>query len=98
LCIGRNEHSVVFEEHEHADVNTARNNMRAAVIHIIAEAAESLSRNLSPVPSQCRASVPLCEQPALGVLVHQSVLLVILIAVNEVGGSSGGLQLSFLVR
>jgi hypothetical protein len=51
LCIGRNEHSVVFEKHEHADVNTARNNMRAAVIHIIAEAAESFSRNLSPVPS-----------------------------------------------
>ena len=38
--------------------------MRVAVIHIIAEAAESFSRNLS--------RVPLCQQLAPGILVHQS--------------------------
>jgi cation diffusion facilitator family transporter len=41
--IGDGEHSVVFEEHEHAPGSTQRdNNMRAAVIHVIADAAVSV--------------------------------------------------------
>lgn len=40
LRIGREEHSVVFEEQEHADGRTqCYNNTRAAVIHVIADAA-----------------------------------------------------------
>jgi cation diffusion facilitator family transporter len=36
-------HTVAFEEHEHADASTHRdNNMRAAVIHVIADAAVSV--------------------------------------------------------
>jgi cation diffusion facilitator family transporter len=43
LRIGRDEHSVVFEEHEHAHGRAQRdNNMRAAVIHVIADAAVSV--------------------------------------------------------
>jgi cation diffusion facilitator family transporter len=43
LRIGRNEHSVVFEEHEHPHGRAQRdNNMRAAVIHVIADAAVSV--------------------------------------------------------
>jgi hypothetical protein len=43
LRIGRDEHSVVFEEHEHAHGKAQRdNNMRAAVIHVIADAAVSM--------------------------------------------------------
>jgi cation diffusion facilitator family transporter len=43
LGIGRDEHSVVFEEHEHAHRRAQRdNNMRAAVIHVIADAAVSV--------------------------------------------------------
>jgi cation diffusion facilitator family transporter len=43
LRIGRDEHSVVFEEHEHAPGRAQRdNNMRAAVIHVIADAAVSV--------------------------------------------------------
>ena len=42
--------------------------MRAAVTHIIADAAELFSRSLA----LCRAPVPLCEQLALGILVQQS--------------------------
>jgi Co/Zn/Cd efflux system component len=38
--IGSDQHSVVFEEHEHAHGRAQRdNNMRAAVIHVIADAA-----------------------------------------------------------
>jgi cation diffusion facilitator family transporter len=41
--IGGQDHPVVFEEHEHAHGSTARdNNMRAAVIHVIADAAVSV--------------------------------------------------------
>jgi len=41
--IGEQNYPVVFEEHEHAHGSTARdNNMRAAVIHVIADAAVSL--------------------------------------------------------
>ena len=41
--IGENDHVVVFEEHEHAQGAAARdNNMRAAVIHVIADAAVSV--------------------------------------------------------
>jgi cation diffusion facilitator family transporter len=41
--IGDDEHSIVFEEHEHAHASTRRdNNMRAAVIHVIADAAVSV--------------------------------------------------------
>ena len=41
--IADDEHSVVFEEHEHAHSNAHRdNNMRAAVIHVIADAAVSV--------------------------------------------------------
>jgi cation diffusion facilitator family transporter len=41
--IGSDEHSVVFEEHEHAHGRAQRdNNMRAAVIHVIADAAVSM--------------------------------------------------------
>jgi cation diffusion facilitator family transporter len=41
--IGEQNYSVVFEEHEHAHGSTARdNNMRAAVIHVIADAAVSV--------------------------------------------------------
>lgn len=37
------EHAVPFEEHEHADARTGRdNNMRAAVVHIVADAAVSV--------------------------------------------------------
>jgi cation diffusion facilitator family transporter len=40
---GSDEHSVVFEEHEHEHGRTQRdNNMRAAVIHVIADAAVSM--------------------------------------------------------
>jgi cation diffusion facilitator family transporter len=43
LRIGREEHSVVFEEHQHAHGRAQRdNNMRAAVIHVIADAAVSV--------------------------------------------------------
>src|SRR3984893_18283524 len=43
LRIGRDEHSVAFEEHEHAHGRAQRdNNMRAAVIHVIADAAVSV--------------------------------------------------------
>jgi cation diffusion facilitator family transporter len=43
LRIGRDEHSVVFEEHEHAHGRAQRdNNMRAAVIHVFADAAVSV--------------------------------------------------------
>jgi cation diffusion facilitator family transporter len=43
VCIGSDEHSVVFEEHEHAPGTAQRdNNMRAAVIHVIADAAVSV--------------------------------------------------------
>jgi hypothetical protein len=38
LRIGRDEHSVVFEEHQHAHGRAQRdNNIRAAVIHVIAD-------------------------------------------------------------
>jgi cation diffusion facilitator family transporter len=41
--IGEQNHPVVFEEHEHAQGSTARdNNMRAAVIHVMADAAVSV--------------------------------------------------------
>jgi cation diffusion facilitator family transporter len=41
--IGEQDYSVVFEEHEHAHGSAARdNNMRAAVIHVIADAAVSV--------------------------------------------------------
>jgi cation diffusion facilitator family transporter len=41
--IGENNYPVVFEEHEHAHGSAARdNNMRAAVIHVIADAAVSV--------------------------------------------------------
>ncbi len=41
--IGGDEHSVVFEEHEHAHGAAQRdNNMRAAVVHVIADAAVSV--------------------------------------------------------
>ena len=41
--IGTDEHSVVFEEHEHEHGRAQRdNNMRAAVIHVIADAAVSV--------------------------------------------------------
>ena len=41
--IGQQDYSVVFEEHEHAHGSAARdNNMRAAVIHVIADAAVSV--------------------------------------------------------
>jgi cation diffusion facilitator family transporter len=41
--LGRDEHSVVFAEHEHAHEAAARdNNMRAAVVHVAADAAVSL--------------------------------------------------------
>jgi cation diffusion facilitator family transporter len=41
--LGGDEHSVLFEEHEHAHGAAARdNNMRAAVIHVAADAAVSL--------------------------------------------------------
>jgi cation diffusion facilitator family transporter len=41
--IGERSYPVVFEEHEHAHGSTARdNNMRAAVIHVIADAAVSV--------------------------------------------------------
>jgi cation diffusion facilitator family transporter len=41
--IGEQNYPVVFEEHEHAHGSTARdNNMRAAVIHVIADAAVSV--------------------------------------------------------
>ena len=41
--IGENTYPVVFEEHEHAHGSTARdNNMRAAVVHVIADAAVSV--------------------------------------------------------
>ena len=43
LRIGRDEHSVVFEEHKHAHGRTqCDKNMRAAVIHVIADAAVSV--------------------------------------------------------
>jgi cation diffusion facilitator family transporter len=43
LRIGREEHSVVFEEHQDAHGRAQRdNNMRAAVIHVIADAAVSV--------------------------------------------------------
>jgi cation diffusion facilitator family transporter len=41
--IGQQNYPVVFEEHEHAHGSTARdNNMRAAVVHVIADAAVSV--------------------------------------------------------
>jgi cation diffusion facilitator family transporter len=43
LRIGGQEYSVAFEEHEHADGKAHRdNNMRAAVIHVLADAAVSV--------------------------------------------------------
>jgi cation diffusion facilitator family transporter len=43
LRINRQDYAVVFEEHEHADALAHRdNNMRAAVIHVIADAAVSV--------------------------------------------------------
>jgi cation diffusion facilitator family transporter len=43
LRIGQDSYSVAFEEHEHAHGSTARdNNMRAAVVHVIADAAVSV--------------------------------------------------------
>ncbi|WP_426435863.1 cation diffusion facilitator family transporter [Bradyrhizobium genosp. P] len=43
LKIGEQAYSIIFEEHEHAHGATARdNNMRAAVIHVIADAAVSV--------------------------------------------------------
>jgi cation diffusion facilitator family transporter len=43
VCMGRDEHSVVFEEHEHTHGRAQRdNNMRAAVIHVVADAAVSV--------------------------------------------------------
>ena len=43
VSIAGDEHSVTFEEHEHADGRARRdNNMRAAVIHVIADAAVSV--------------------------------------------------------
>ena len=43
LRFGSDEHAVVFEEHEHAHGRAQRdNNMRAAVIHVIADAAVSV--------------------------------------------------------
>jgi cation diffusion facilitator family transporter len=43
VLIGSDEHSVVFEEHEHEHGRAQRdNNMRAAVIHVIADAAVSV--------------------------------------------------------
>ena len=43
LRIGSDDHSVVFQEHEHAHGKAQRdNNMRAAVIHVIADAAVSV--------------------------------------------------------
>jgi hypothetical protein len=42
-ALGRDEHSVFFEEHEHAHRRAQRdNNMRAALIHVIADAAGSV--------------------------------------------------------
>ena len=41
--MGQQDYSVVFEEHEHAHVSAHRdNNMRAAVIHVMADAAVSV--------------------------------------------------------
>jgi cation diffusion facilitator family transporter len=41
--LGQRDYPVVFEEHEHAQGSTARdNNMRAAVIHVVADAAVSV--------------------------------------------------------
>lgn len=41
--IGEQDYPVVFEEHEHAHGSTARdNNMRAAVVHVVADAAVSV--------------------------------------------------------
>lgn len=41
--IGGDEYTTAFEEHEHADAKTGRdNNMRAAVVHIVADAAVSV--------------------------------------------------------
>ena len=43
VWIGEHNYSVVFEEHEHAHGSTARdNNLRAAVIHVMADAAVSV--------------------------------------------------------
>jgi cation diffusion facilitator family transporter len=43
MRIGEQNYSIVFEEHEHAQGSTARdNNMRAAVIHVMADAAVSV--------------------------------------------------------
>ena len=43
LRVGQADHSIVFEEHEHAHGTAHRdNNMRAAVIHVIADAAVSV--------------------------------------------------------
>ena len=43
LCIGEQVYPVVFEEHEHAHGSAERdNNMRAAVIHVMADAAVSV--------------------------------------------------------
>jgi cation diffusion facilitator family transporter len=39
---GRKEHTVVFEEHEHGHAMHRDNNMRAALIHVIADAAVSV--------------------------------------------------------
>jgi cation diffusion facilitator family transporter len=43
VCLGEDNYSVPFEEHEHAHGSAHRdNNMRAAVIHVIADAAVSM--------------------------------------------------------
>ena len=43
MQIGENTYPIVFEEHEHAQGSTARdNNMRAALVHVIADAAVSV--------------------------------------------------------
>jgi cation diffusion facilitator family transporter len=42
LRIGREEHSVVFDEHDHGDAHHRDNNMRAAIVHVLADAAVSV--------------------------------------------------------
>ena len=43
VCVGQQDYPVVFEEHEHAHESAGRdNNMRAAVVHVMADAAVSV--------------------------------------------------------
>ncbi|HZZ30716.1 MAG TPA: CDF family Co(II)/Ni(II) efflux transporter DmeF [Phenylobacterium sp.] len=42
LRIGREEHSVVFDEHDHGNSHHRDNNMRAAIVHVLADAAVSV--------------------------------------------------------